>query len=163
MILFLVLVVIVIIVIVYFYQKGKNKQLFAVNTAPVTNDNNIYLHNATTVDVYIDAYTSKDTGIVEKLDYVGQIPKLGYKTIPLYTKQLLEPDQFITISGIINKKLNLSFYLTPRIGKKYPFLRGYTYKQMYNIGKPNIKAGYKLALDIFDTTGVLKMYNKGIK
>ena len=148
MILILVLVV-VIIVIFYFYQKGKKKQLFAVETAPVTDDNNIYLHNATTVDVYIDAYTSKDTGIVEKLDYVGQIPKLGYK--------------FITISGIINNNLNLSLYLTPRIGKKYPFLMGYTYKQMYKIGKPNIKAGYKLALDISDTTGVLKMYNKGIK
>jgi hypothetical protein len=153
-----VLSLIIIICLCYYY---KRKKPTSESTFTDTKDNSseIVIQNATKNDTfYIEAFTT-EIKASENEYIVPDMPgiKSNKKSIQIFPKSEIKPQEFIKISGIINKKIQLIIYY------KETVIKNYTYSELYNIGKRNLENNLGLNVCILNNTGNLGMYNLGIK
>ena len=109
------IIIIVTVVLWYFYKKTfkpkDEPSTFAADTPELLDPNTvIILHNSTDKMLYITASTKGKSGELQPAT-IG-IPILTTKSaqVVLYNKQELNPDEFISISGILDKNVGISIY-----------------------------------------------------
>ena len=157
----IIIIIIVTVVLWYFFipQKTEPKDepsTFAADTPELLDPNEIIiLHNATDKMLYITASTKNITNNFEQVKVIGMPMKAKSNKKILYNQQELNPDEFISISGILDKKVGISIY-----SDKKELIKTYTWDKLYTIGKENVDRGFLLAVDITDSG--LEMYQQAI-